>query len=86
MNVVGSCGDGPNSVFSQAEHSVKVVLESLTRRERGVKSDVVKDASGRKKEACPGGKAQLTCLTVALKAPKMAAAPPQSLFIPGMVV
>jgi len=27
-----------------------------------------------------------TCLTVALKAPKMAAAPPQSLFIPGIVV
>lgn len=28
----------------------------------------------------------LTCLTAARKAPRMAAAPPQSLFIPGMLV
>lgn len=28
----------------------------------------------------------LTCLTVALKAPKIAAAPPQSLFMPGIVL
>lgn len=42
VNIVGSCGDGPNGVFSQAKHSVEVVLESLTRTERGVKSDVVK--------------------------------------------
>lgn len=31
-------------------------------------------------------RAPLTCLTAALKAPRTAAAPPQSLFIPGMVV
>lgn len=34
---------------------------------------------------CRGG-TPLTCLMAALKAPRMAAAPPQSLFIPGMVV
>lgn len=32
------------------------------------------------------GGAALTCLMAALKAPRTAAAPPQSLFIPGMVV
>lgn len=31
-------------------------------------------------------RAHLTCLMAALKAPRTAAAPPQSLFIPGMVV
>jgi hypothetical protein len=33
-----------------------------------------------------GDGGSLTCLMAALKAPRMAAAPPQSRFIPGMVV
>lgn len=33
-----------------------------------------------------GSFCHLTCLMVALNAPRMAAAPPQSLFIPGIVV
>lgn len=41
---------------------------------------------GRRDSSQQGGRAALTCLMAALKAPRMAAAPPQSLFIPGMVV
>lgn len=40
VNIIGSCGDGPNCVFCQAEHCVKVVLKSLAQKEQRVKSNV----------------------------------------------
>lgn len=33
VNIIGSCGDGSDCVFCQAEHCVKVVLKALAQKE-----------------------------------------------------
>lgn len=79
VNIIRPRGDWPNCIFCQAKHCVEVVFKPLAQKNE-VKHR--KNASGIKRIQSN----QNTCLTVALKAPKMAAAPPQSLFIPGIVV
>lgn len=88
VDIIRSSGCGSDWVLSEAEHCVKVILEALKRGEDSFQHQT-SDVQTRLKDLWHGTTQTLSCLTcliVALKAPKMAAAPPQSLFIPGMVV
>jgi len=97
--VVRNRGSGPDTVLSNTEHCVQVLSETtlnlpgreLETRKKGAAVETRKKGAAvetRKKGAAvetrKKGAAFNPPLTAALKAPRIPAAPPQSLFIPGM--
>ena len=79
--VVRNRGSGPDTVLSNTEHCVQVLSETtlnLPGRELETRK------KGAAVETRKKGAAFNPPLTAALKAPRIPAAPPQSLFIPGM--
>lgn len=88
----GRVAEGPTAFSARQKTAWRLSLKPCRKQRR--ESDQIKSKSCRVTEVQIRGvvaaehnpEGHLTCLMVALKAPRIAAAPPQSLFIPGIVV
>lgn len=88
--ISGDTGRGDAQVVTRSGRAALTRQEALGAREGPPREHRGRRALGRRRGAPRpqdgSDGTPLTCFTAALKAPRMAAAPPQSLFIPGMVV